>query len=140
MNCHIIDLYNINIYCTCADLSDLLNAIIPPRAVNWSVYHNLLLNENNCPLTSYLKECEFAGKCAILHLDSLDNLYAMYTFMNLGVIRLDYYVCMYIKLKSALNISYDVTLSTDTCDIIVLTQNKSLYHSFYVCIYWNQAS
>ena len=54
----------------------------------------------------------------------------MYTFMNLGVITgLDYYIFMYIKLKSALNISYDVTLSTD---IIVLTQNKSFYHSFYV--------
>ena len=49
--------------------------------------------------------------------------------MNLGVLTgLDYYIFMY-KLKSALNISYDVTLSTD---IIVLTQNKSFYHSFYV--------
>ena len=57
----------------------------------------------------------------------------MYTFMNLGVITvLDYYVCAYIKLKSTLNISYDATLSADICDIIVLTQNKSLYHSFYV--------
>ena len=97
------------------------------------MYHNRLLNENNCRLTGYLKECEFAGKCAILHLDSLDNLYSMYIFMNLGVISgLDYYVCMYIKLKSALNISYDATLSADICDIIVFTQNKSLYHSFYV--------
>ena len=57
----------------------------------------------------------------------------MYIFMNLGVITgLDYYVCTYIKLKSALNISYDATLSADICDIIVFTQNKSLYHSFYV--------
>ena len=57
----------------------------------------------------------------------------MYTFMNLCVLTgLDYYIFMYIKLRSALNISYDVTLSTDICDIIVLTQNKSLYHSFYV--------
>ena len=97
------------------------------------MYHNRLLNENNYRLTSYLKECEFAGKCAILHLDSLDNLYSMYTFMNLGVItRLDFYVCTYIKLKSALNISYDETLSADICDIIVFTQNKSLYDSFYV--------
>ena len=97
------------------------------------MYHNRLLNENNCRLTSYLKECGFAGKCAILHLDSLDNLYAMYTFMNLGVITgLAYYVCTYIKLKSALNISYDATLSTDICNIIVFTQNKSLYYSFYV--------
>ena len=91
------------------------------------------MNENNCRLTSYLKECEFTGKCVILHLDSLDNLYAMHTFMNLGVITgLDYYVCMYIKLKNALNISYDATLSADKCDIIVFTQNKSLYHLFYV--------
>ena len=57
----------------------------------------------------------------------------MYTFMNLGVLTgLDCYVCMYVKLKSALNISYDATLSTDICDIIVLIQNKSFYHSFYV--------
>ena len=95
------------------------------------MYHNRLLNENNCRLTSYLKECEFTGKCVILHLDS-DNLYTMYTFMNLCVLtELDYYIFMYIKLKSALNIRYDVTLSTDICDI-VLTQNKSLYRSFYV--------
>ena len=94
------------------------------------MYHNRLLNENNCRLTGYLKECEFTGKCVILHVDSLDNLYTMYTFMNLGVLTgLDYYIFMYIKLKSALNISYDVTLSTD---IIMLTQNKSFYHSFYV--------
>ena len=54
----------------------------------------------------------------------------MYTFMNLGVLTgLDHCIFMYIKLKSTLNISYDVTLSTD---IIVLTQNKSFYHSFYV--------
>ena len=54
----------------------------------------------------------------------------MYTFMNLGVLTgLDYYIFMCIRLKSALNISYDVTLSTD---IIVLTQNRSFYHSFYV--------
>ena len=39
---------------------------------------------------------------------------------------------MYIKLKSALNTRYDVPLSTDICDIIVLTQNKSLNRSFYV--------
>ena len=97
------------------------------------MYHNWLLNENNCRLTGCLKECEFAGKCVILHLSSLDNLYTMYTFMNLGVLTgLDYYVCMYIKLKSALNISYDATLSTDICDIIVFTQNKSFYRSFYV--------
>ena len=54
--------------------------------------------------------------------------------MNLGVLTgLDYYI--YIKLKSALNISYeayDATLSTDICDIVVLTQNKSFYHSLYV--------
>ena len=79
----------------------------------------------------------------------------MYTFMNLCVLTgshgshpfynasqrrldahtctmLDYYIFMYIKLKSAFNIKYDVTLSTDICDIIVLTQNKSLYRSFYV--------
>ena len=57
----------------------------------------------------------------------------MYTFMNLGVTTgLDYYVCTYIKLKSALNISYDATLSADICDIIVFTQNKNLYYSFYV--------
>ena len=57
----------------------------------------------------------------------------MYTFMNLGVLTgLDYCVCTYIKLKSALNISYDATLSTDICDIIVFTQNKSFYHLFYV--------
>ena len=85
------------------------------------MYHNRLLNENNYRLTGYLKECEFVGKCEILHLDSLDNLYSMYIVMNLGVITgLDYYVCMYIKLKSALNISYDATLSADICDIIVL--------------------
>ena len=61
--------------------------------------------------------------------------------MNLCVLTgLDYYIFMYIKLKSALNIRYDVTLSTDICDIIVLTQNKSLYHSFYVRIYWNQVN
>ena len=36
---------------------------------NWSVYHNRLLNENNCRLTGYLKEYEFAGKRVIL-LDS----------------------------------------------------------------------
>ena len=65
----------------------------------------------------------------------------MYTFMNLCVLRgLDYYIFMYIKLKSALNIRYDVTLSTDICDIIVSTQNKSLYHSFYVRICWNQVN
>ena len=57
----------------------------------------------------------------------------MYTFMNLCVLTgLDYYIFMYKKLKSALNIRYDVTLSTGICDIIVLTQNKSLYYSFYV--------
>ena len=56
----------------------------------------------------------------------------MYTFMNLGVLTgLDYYIVMYIKLKSALNISYDVTLSTD---IIVLTQNKSFTINF-MCEY-----
>ena len=50
--------------------------------------------------------------------------------MNLDELTgLDYYIFMDIKLKSALNISYDVTLSTD---IIVLTRNKSFYHSFYV--------
>ena len=99
------------------------------------MYHNRLLNENNCQLTGYLKEYEFAGKCAILHFDSLNNLYAMYTFMNLGVITgLDYYVCTYIKLKSALNISYDATLSTDICDIIVFKQNKSLTIHF-MCEY-----
>ena len=44
----------------------------------------------------------------------------MYTFMNLCVLTgLDYYIFMYIKLKNALNIRYDVTLSTDICDIIV---------------------
>ena len=97
------------------------------------MYHNRLLNENNCRLTGYLKECEFTGKCVILHLDSLDNLYAMHTFMNLGVITgLEYYVCTYIKLKNALNNSYDATLSANICDIIVFTQNKSLYYSFYV--------
>ena len=43
----------------------------------------------------------------------------MFTFMNLGVITgLDYYVCTFIKLKSALNISYDATLSADICDIM----------------------
>ena len=64
----------------------------------------------------------------------LDNLYAMYTFMNLGVITgLDYYVCMDIKLKSALNFSYNATLSTDICDIIVFTQNKSL-SPFILCV------
>ena len=53
--------------------------------------------------------------------------------MNLGVlIGLDCYVCMYIKLTSALNISYDATLSTDTCDIIVFTQNKLL--PFTLCV------
>ena len=65
----------------------------------------------------------------------------MYTFMILCVLTgLDYYIFMYIKLKSTLNIRYDVTLSTDICDIIVLTQNKSLYRSFYVWIYWNQVN
>ena len=60
----------------------------------------------------------------------MDNLYTMYTFMTLGVLTgLDYYVCTYIKLKSALNISYN---TTDICNIIVFTQNKSFYHSFYV--------
>ena len=55
----------------------------------------------------------------------------MYTFTNLGVLTgLDFYI--HIKLKSALNISYDATLSTVICDIIVLTQNKSFYYSFYV--------
>ena len=50
--------------------------------------------------------------------------------MNLGVLTgLNYYVC---KVESALNVSYDATLSTDICDIIVLTQNRSLYFSFYV--------
>ena len=44
----------------------------------------------------------------------------MYTFMNLCVLTgLDYHIFMYIKLKNALNIRYDVTLSTDICDIIV---------------------
>ena len=60
----------------------------------------------------------------------MDNLYTMYTFMTLGVLTgLDYYVCTYIKLKSALNISYN---ATDICNIIVLTQNKSFYYSFNV--------
>ena len=36
---------------------------------NWSAYHNRLLNKNNCWLTGYLKEYEFAGKRVIL-LDS----------------------------------------------------------------------
>ena len=53
--------------------------------------------------------------------------------MNLGVlVGLDYYIY---TVKSVLNISceaYDAILSTDTCDIIVLTQNKSFYHSLYV--------
>ena len=54
--------------------------------------------------------------------------------MNLGVLTgLDYYI--HIKLKSALNISYeayDATLSTDICDIVVLTQNKLL--PFTLCV------
>ena len=64
----------------------------------------------------------------------MDNLYTMYTFMNLGVLTtgLDYCVCMYIKWRRALDINYDVTLSTDICHIIVLTQNKSFYHLLYV--------
>ena len=50
---------------------------------------------------------------------SLDNLYAMYIFMNLGVFTgLDYYLCTDIKLKSALNISYDATLSANIINIM----------------------
>ena len=52
---------------------------------------------------------------------------------------LDYYL----KSKSAHNISYDATSSTDIfyhkC-IIVLTQKKSINHSFCVWIYWNQVN
>ena len=60
----------------------------------------------------------------------MDNLYAVYTFKNLAIGVLAGYT--YIKLKNSLNITYDATLSTDICDIIVLTQNKSFYHSLYV--------
>ena len=53
---------------------------------------------------------------------------------------LDYHL----KLKSAHNIRYDATSSTDIfyhkCNIIVLTQSKRINLSFYVWIYWNQVN
>ena len=55
---------------------------------------------------------------------------------------LDYYL----KLKTdSYNISYDATSSTGiilttSANIIVLTQNKSINHSFYVGMYWNQVN
>ena len=60
----------------------------------------------------------------------------MYTFMNLGVITgLAYYVCTYIKLKSALNISYDATLSADIRNIIGYSHKIRAFTIHFMCEY-----
>ena len=99
-----------------------------------SVYQNWFLNKNNCQLTGYLKECEFAGKCVILHFDSwmIYIPYNVYIYESRCINRVR---LLHINVESVLNmvrISYDTTLSTDICDITVLTQNKNFYHSLYV--------
>ena len=49
-----------------------------------------------------------------------------------------------LNLKSAHNISYDAASFTAVfyhkCNIIVLTENKSINHLFNVSIYWNQVN